>query len=461
MAPTILDPHPLPLTHTQTQCERWQTFNMANSSPQLSVTVDDTDHPPERTSSENGDTAHREPTSPLLEIVREYKSYTGFSGFNPGFNGSYEGFDTSTVRNSAPADVVLRKVQEALASHAELQRSIEIINNINQNHTAEDSEIASALAASSKSAANIKDFLDSCLDSFPSEMRPTAYSHIKAEQVFATAELCEAIMLYLSPSELLKAVQINRSTMRIFKGSGKLLDMLGLRAHKTGNFSNIFSRRGVGQFPGMEVEIDGSGSLSRLRDVGGYLEVNQVLVVVELDRRSDLKIGSLCRSMFITQPPVCWMKGTVSCCGSRRHRSLTAWGSPIGFADETFRNLRTTDFEARSGSAQDQDEDETVEIEGEDKGDVELPQTLEISCNTGITVGHIYEAVEKLRRLHKNCPHASVDEHAPDGTVRPRVKFAAILDLKENDPRMFEKEEELIRREVMALGGDVEQGRSL
>lgn len=95
------------------------------------------------------------------------------------------------VETYAPAEAVLRQVEGALISHAqlELQRSSEEIRKAIQNESLDPKQTEDVLAANARATTTIKSFLDACLNSFPSSMRPTSTLHIKAEQVFSTPEL--------------------------------------------------------------------------------------------------------------------------------------------------------------------------------------------------------------------------------------------------------------------------------
>lgn len=160
-----------------------------------------------------------------------------------------------------PAERVLDRIHSALASHAELKSIYGIVRDSANDNIEGFGKVQDALQTTTEAMANIKSFLDACVGSFPASMRPTAQSHIIADKVLSTPELVEAILLYLSPRELLNAIQFNSNVLRIFLASGKLLDQLQLRSHKDGFFSNIISDR----FEGLRVEVNGSsGGVSDL-----------------------------------------------------------------------------------------------------------------------------------------------------------------------------------------------------
>ena len=118
--------------------------------------------------------------------------------------------------------------------------------------------------------------------------------------------------------------------MQIFEDTGKLLNKLQLRAHKVGHFSNIFPMHSAHEFKGLQVKISGAQFLGQTSEWGDRLAFNQPLVVATYRGRSDLRIGSLCRSMLITEPLVRRMKGVVSFYGSMRRRASSASGFATG-----------------------------------------------------------------------------------------------------------------------------------
>lgn len=140
-----------------------------------------------------------EPDAPtqLLHVESDY----GFDEF-----GRRMFLDGELVSVYAPPKQVLRQIKDALTSQTGLQRCTEPL----------------AAASNQAALANIKTFLDACLDSFPTSMRPTTMSYVKAEQVFATAELLEGILLHLTPHQLLDAIRVNHATLQIFKDWSKL-----------------------------------------------------------------------------------------------------------------------------------------------------------------------------------------------------------------------------------------------
>lgn len=369
------------------------------------------------------------------------------------FSGAWTAEEAEKVVGTfAPATTVLRQLHVALASHAELQRSSEALEDAIQTGWLEPKQLQGSLAANARAMATIKGFLDACLDSFPTSMRPTRSSHLKAEQVFATPELLEQILLYIPPRELLDTVRINRATMQIFNGSPKLLDKLHLRVQKNGYLSSTITS----DFYGLSVAVDDRVTRQMYTEATkDECAINQVPITATFLGCAAVRIGNRCRSMLIAQPPVVRMRVTVSCCAAK-HRYLfdnDPWSEPpsrplLSFFTEN----GVADREAADAEQDRKDDDKLTQAsENDDVLGAKVAQTLEIRCRTGITVGHLHDAVTEIRRCHRKCPHASLHEHAEDGSVMPDVTFAAIINLKKDDPYLFKKHKADVRRRLAML----------
>lgn len=375
--------------------------------------------------------------------------------------------DDGRVSVCAPPDQVLRQIQHAFASQAELQRSTEILQNSIEDGKLDVAQVASVVASNQAALANIKSFLDACLNSFPSRMRPTAQSHVKAEKVFSTAELLEGILLYLSPRQLLDAIRVNHATLQIFEDSPKLHDMLQMRPHKDGFLGNTIAS----DFPGMEVELDSSRAARWGEPPRSAMPFNNVSVLVRFSRHANITIGSRCRSMLPVQLPIVSMRATVSCCRDLRR---SAWSNPWG--DGVFDNdaVRLSPVPSVYQASEGTDEGERDDEQNEDEGDGgerrdtkkyedflngKVAETLQIYYGTGLTVGHISDAAKRIRQAHLYCPHAPFEEHASDGTVKPEIIFRAVLTLKKDDPYLEQKDKEEISGRLWLLKDEDKDGK--
>jgi hypothetical protein len=58
-----------------------------------------------------------------------------------------------------------------------------------------------------------------------------------------------------------------------------------------------------------------------------------------------------------------------------------------------------------------------------------------VVSNTGLTVGHLYDAIERIREEHRICPHAiEIANHDDDGNYWPNISFGCLLKVRPDDP---------------------------
>lgn len=422
--------------------------------------ADNADRDSQAADCEHGVVLEDEPTHPsqLLLIGPRYQ-LQGWNGLD---------LSNKVVSVYTPPEQVLRRIQGALESHAKLQRSTEALENSIKEGKLDASQVESAAASNHAALSDIKSLLDACIDSFPTIMRSTPTSHVKAQKVFATAELLEEILLYLTPRELLDAVRVNHATLQIFKDSPKLLDMLHMRPHKDGFLGTSLASN----FPGIYIELDSNRAERSMRLMGYKTSFNTVSVLIQFDRRSIFTIGSRCRSTLPLQLPITSMRATVSCCKDFNHPTQYAdWGESTYHRDllnlaappwPTPHPVQTGEGTDEEDEVQDEEEDAQDEDQGkgceirntqraEDVFNANVVETLVIRCATGLTIGHIADAAERICKAHLHCPHASFEEHAANGTVKPDIVFGAILTLKKDDPYLVQKDKAEISERLYHL----------
>ena len=65
-----------------------------------------------------------------------------------------------------------------------------------------------------------------------------------------------------------------------------------------------------------------------------------------------------------------------------------------------------------------------------------------VRSETGLTVGHLLAAAEKLVEEHEFCPFAEPSLHQSDGTVKPRVTFDTVIQHQADDPVVVKRRQE-------------------
>ena len=252
------------------------------------------------------------------------------------------------------------------------------------------------LGNATSGACQVQNFLNEFIKSIPVSARSTSRPAHKAQEVFSTAELAEAILLHLDVVDILSAVQVNHTTSRLISSSPRLQELLHLRASKKGHLKSPFhnnwpltdllnvrifhseprpgrttpqGKRGAQKLS--EVRIDaifhGEGRYRRHQS-SDYETISELP-----------KIGSMARRMLVCQPPVKAMKVSISCCA---------------VSEQLYR---------RSSNALD-----------------DVPSVISMS---GLTVGGLHDAAVKTKAEHKYCPNARLDQHCRDGTVDVLVTF--------------------------------------
>ena len=287
-----------------------------------------------------------------------------------------------------------QRVAEALQEQRNLEHNHAVLSRAFDSGNVDSVTIETALAQSEKHAAGIRGFLSSCLNSIPVSMRPTTASASKAQRVFNTVELLEAILINLHPYDLLSALQVNGATSKMIETTPKLHDVLHLRPSKDGFLNTIFSES-WGPFFRLDVTYSDVKNSAPLRHET-IQQDDHVNIFVTFDVvKGTLRVGELCRRMLVCQPPVKVMEISASCCDI--HHSWSYLGS-VG-----------------------------CHVNAVDSSGI-------IRSEAGLTVGDLYDKAVELQEKHLYCPHASQPQHCEDGTVRVEARFHGQVELKKDDP---------------------------
>ena len=126
-----------------------------------------------------------------------------------------------------------------------------------------------------------------------------------------------------------------------------------------------------------------------------------------------LRLGKRCRQMLICQPPLKQVRPVMSCCGE---------DSPSYMFNVP-------------GSRS-----------------ITVPEP--IKSETGITVGDILDATDRLADEHRLCPHAFMHDHDEEGHVQIFPAFKANIRLREGDPLLVEVRTEKAEDEKAKLKED-------
>lgn len=293
------------------------------------------------------------------------------------------------------------RIQAALEQQKALEQALAKLRV--QAATDHSEAVAASLQQAETSALAVRSFLNFCIEDIPIASRPSAGSSVKAQQVFDTPELLEHILLDLPVRLLISAPLVNRTFASTCYNSQYIQRRLGLRPDPNASLTTTFYSPlefwtfhctiNAGRSQGdSSISTKGTKYYISAR-FGSYARNDQWLP----------KLGTRVRTMLICQPPVNKIKAYLNCCCPPKERS---W---MGSA--TTRARRTT------------------------------PETLR--SQSGITVGDLYDAAERLAKEHALCPFAEGFQINEDGIVDVCVTFEAVVYLPETDPLVIEKRKEM------------------
>ena len=215
---------------------------------------------------------------------------------------------------------------------------------------------------------------------------PSESSPVKAKQVFDIPELAEMVLLNLPAQDVFNATRAYRELASSATSSAKVQTMLGLRGDKNSfwrcHFGGRYGKHASGSYlNGISCEL----AERSYWDPGPQEEV-QIIGTIYTSRMrgktvgSKPSIGSRVRSMLLCQPPVYEIKAKPSCCGSKMH-------------------------------------------------------PIVIESTTGVTVGDLMDAEEKLTREHRLCSFAPSSLHnRRTGEVETAMEIRGTLTLRSDDP---------------------------
>ncbi|KAK5681081.1 hypothetical protein LTS10_006841 [Elasticomyces elasticus] len=218
-----------------------------------------------------------------------------------------------------------------------------------------------------------------------------------ARKTFDVAELMELILAYLDNGDLLRMMQIDRTSRNTIMQS----TVLQRKLHLLPDASSHLRLLPVIDLVRDTAETDDSDdSPIELRHGHGrahYLDYQgppeqalrreHRLVIASFHRRLP-RLGSRIRSMLISQPPLTEMCMNISCC------------CPMYGAKH--------------------------------------PQGR-IQRDRGVTLGELYDFAERMIAQHENCPFAHPNDHNVDGTVKVCVTSQATATLRDDDSYILRK----------------------
>ncbi|KAK5743280.1 hypothetical protein LTR17_002757 [Elasticomyces elasticus] len=296
--------------------------------------------------------------------------------------------DTLRPVNDASLKVDFPDLLNILKHQKQVVQNLSLLGQGRRSAQNKDTPEAKALAECEASLETIRSFLCQTLEFDPLKMQPSQVSGRAAQKVIAIPELAEMVMLYLTPYDVLQAMQSCRSLAAAIASPHMQVE-LGLRA-RDGHWSSPFDTRGprstkaqLRDFLSCYIQFESSADKKKMDAV---LEAGIVTLHARFEsetygsRAARLpKIGERGQAMLICQPPVQMIRVELNCCRS-----------------------------------------------------VVLDEIINVN---GITIGDLYHATLRYQDEHKLCVHARKSQHdRKTGFVFVKVKFGGSLQLRSDDP---------------------------
>ena len=287
--------------------------------------------------------------------------------------------------------------QKALES---LERRFEALTALLTPQAVENENVAAMLQGAKDDIAAQRQVNSALLQRIPVEYRTPRSSHL-ADQVFATPELLELILTFVSVPDLLRLYRVNKTFYNTIEGSTTLQRRLGLQPNVSCHL-DLPAEHLIYHVDGMDMsEMSYYGAVF---DNEAQLEPNKVPIKISVNtyssylnsgKKLDLRpIGERCKKMLLVQPPIKEMGIYAHCCTPR------------------YRAYR------------DRQPEPPLEV---------------VKSETGITLEQVWDAVMRTQKEHRLCPDASAHDHDNDGFVQVRMSLESAMELSEDDPALVAK----------------------
>ncbi|TKA82615.1 hypothetical protein B0A55_01365 [Friedmanniomyces simplex] len=227
-----------------------------------------------------------------------------------------------------------------------------------------------------------------------------------ARKTFGIPEMLELILSKLEPIDLLRVQQVNRTMRDAVNGSTTLLQKLFLLPDRTALLEILFLGTYTNSSKTNLITVACQRPLGSVQDTECLISSIKHRHVRANFVPPLPRLGLRIRRLLICQPPVYEMAMQVHCCTAEHRAAMGA--RPI--------------------------------------------QAHEYVVNpAGLTLGNLYDEAACALGQHENCPFASPDRHAADGTVRRHVRFQTLIELPRDHPQVVE---DMAAKEREARGRD-------
>ena len=318
--------------------------------------------------------------------------------------GENQDVTSQSWRETLPADNA-KLVHQALADQTRLSSVIQKLS-LNPSHNGDElpEEVLSTLNGSVRS---IESFLSAFLATRFYNERHAESASGRPHRIFDLSKLVEYMLGFVSILDLFTMRQVNKLLRDTIDRSEELQNKMHFVPDRGSIFTTHFGRGSkCSLLSGLICEVVSTWNTALLgaEEASGTFQVAmEVRFNASLSRVSVPNRGYTYRAMHICQPPATEMDVFPDCCSKYNCSS-------------TYSIYDSDPLNAFLGLGR-------------------LHSASKITSATGITIGDLYDAIEKVRAEHKLCPRAyEISNHDDNGNYWPIISFGCLLNVREDDP---------------------------
>ena len=289
-------------------------------------------------------------------------------------------------------------VRKALHAQSRLDTAI---------RTLSDYRKAEASATARQSIDGVRDFFSAFLASkfYPEQHAPGATR--RPHRIWQATSLIERMLSFVGVADLFTLRQVNR-TLRNQIDTAEILQYQTCRSTDLdGHFKTAFTAGSqCSKLTGVTVEALFSCNTAMLgieKPPGHFAAVLEVRFDAKHSKTPVPNRYYPYGAMFLSQPPPTEIDVFPDCCSRGTYSS-------------TYASHQQDPLNAAMALGR-------------------LQPVGKVVSNSGLTVGHLYDAIERIREEHRICPHAvEISNHDDDGNYWPNISFGCLLKVRADDP---------------------------
>ena len=289
-------------------------------------------------------------------------------------------------------------VRRVLHEHSRLDSAIRVLS---------DYRKAEASATARQSINGIRDFFSAFLATpFYTEQHAPGASR-RPHRIFQATDLVEYMLSFVAVADLFTLRQVNRT----LRNAIDLSEILQYRTSRSTNLDGFYKTpfepgSECSKLTGFTVEALFSCNTAMLgieKPPGHFAVVLEVRFDPKYSKAPVPNTYYPYGAMFLAQPPPTEIDVFPNCCSRGTYSS-------------TYASHHQDPLNASMALGR-------------------LQPVGKVVSTTGLTVGHLYDAIERIREEHRICPHATeIANHDEDGNYWPDISFGCLLKVRADDP---------------------------